>query len=68
MVTSDPVLRRGRFEAYVVYRARTVTVVGRGQRHRVRAPVLVIADARSARVELGSRLDAARAAPGGPDP
>ena len=57
VVTTDPVLRRGRFEAYVVYRVRTVTVVGRGQRHRVRAPVLVIADPRSARVELGSRLE-----------
>ncbi|MET0840383.1 MAG: ComEC/Rec2 family competence protein [Marmoricola sp.] len=56
VVTSDPVLRRGRFDPYVVFRARTVTVVGRGERHRVRAPVLVIADERSARVDLGSHL------------
>ena len=46
MVTSDPVLRPGRFEEYVVFRARTQTVTGRGHRHRVRVPVLVIADKR----------------------
>ena len=56
VVTSDPVTRRGRFERYVVFRARTESVVGRGQRYRVRAPVLVIADERSARLDLGSRL------------
>jgi competence protein ComEC len=56
VVTSDPVLRQGQFEPYVVFRVRTECVVGRGQRHRVRAPALVIADERSAHVELGSRL------------
>jgi competence protein ComEC len=56
VVTSDPVLRPGRFEAYVVFRVRTEQVVGRGERHRVRAPVLVIADERSAHLELGSHL------------
>ncbi len=53
MVTSDPVLRPGRFEEYVVFRARTQTVTGRGHRHRVRVPVLVIADERWQRLELG---------------
>ena len=56
VVTSDPVLRSGRFERYVVFRARTQTVTGRGQLHRVRVPVLVIADERWHRLDLGSRL------------
>ncbi len=56
VVTSDPVLRRGRFETYVVFRARTEAVVGRGRRHAVRAPVLVIADERWADLELGATL------------
>jgi competence protein ComEC len=56
VVTSDPALRSGRFEPYAVFRVRTQTVLGRGQRHRVRAPVLVIADERSAHLELGSRV------------
>ncbi len=56
VVTSDPVLRRGRFEEYVVFRARTESVVGRGRRHQVRAPVLVIADERWIDVDLGSTL------------
>jgi competence protein ComEC len=56
VVTSDPVLRAGRFEKYVVFRARTQTVTGRGQLHRVRVPVLVIADERWHRLDLGSRL------------
>ena len=56
VVTSDPVLRRGQFEPYVVFRVRTESVVGRGQRHRVRAPVLVIADKRCLHLELGSRV------------
>ena len=59
MVTSDPVLRRGRFEEYVVFRARTETVTGRGVRHRVRAPVLVIADRRWQRLTPGSRVQVA---------
>jgi competence protein ComEC len=56
VVTSDPVLRPGRFEEYVVFRASTQTVTGRGHRHRVRVPVLVITDERWQRLELGSRL------------
>lgn len=56
VVTSDPLLRRGRFEQYVVFRARTQDLTGRGMRHRVRAPVLVIADRRWQRLTPGSRL------------
>jgi len=56
VVTSDPVLRRGRFEEYVVFRARTEEVTGRGALHRVRAPVLVIADQRWQRLTPGTRL------------
>ncbi len=59
VVTSDPVLRRGRFEEYVVLRARTETVTGRGVRHRVRAPVLLIADERWRRLTPGSRVQLA---------
>ncbi len=58
VVTSDPLRRSGRFEDYVVFRARTESVSGRGMRHRVRAPVLVIADERWHRLPLGSRLRA----------
>lgn len=58
VVSSDPVLRRGRFQEYVVFRARTQSVTGRGLRHRVRAPVLVIADERWQHLALGSHLEA----------
>lgn len=58
VVSSDPVLRSGRFEEYVVFRARTRSVTGRGLRHRVRAPVLVIADERWQHLALGSHLQA----------
>ena len=56
VVTSDPVRRPGRFEDYVLFRARTQTVTGGGHRHRVRVPILVIADVSWQRLELGSRL------------
>ncbi len=56
VVTSDPVLRRGQFEEYVVLRARTERVTGRGFRHRVRAPVLLIADQRWQRLTPGTRV------------
>ena len=57
VVTSDPVSRRGRFEDFVVLRARTESVTARGRRHSVRTPVLVIADQRWRRVELGAHLE-----------
>ncbi len=56
VVTSDPVLRRGRFEDHLVFHARTVLVSGRGARHRVRVPVLVLADRRARGVLLGAVL------------
>lgn len=58
VVTSDPVLRSGRFQQYVVLRARTEEVTGRGVRHRIRAPVLVIADKRWQRLTTGTALRA----------
>ncbi|MCW2847674.1 MAG: internalization-related competence protein ComEC/Rec2 [Marmoricola sp.] len=56
VVGSDPVLRSGRFEDYVVFRARTESLTGRGVRHRVRVPVLVLGDARWQRLSPGSRV------------
>ncbi len=55
-VTSDPVRRRGGHADYVVFRARTDSVTGRGLRHRQRAPVLVIAPPDWEEVPLGVRL------------
>jgi competence protein ComEC len=55
-VRSDPVLKTGRFSRYVLFRAQVRAVTGRGQRHRVRAPVLVVADPDWRTVALGSRL------------
>ncbi|WP_299051573.1 ComEC/Rec2 family competence protein [uncultured Nocardioides sp.] len=55
-VTSDPRLRQGGFSDYVLLRARVVEVAARGQRTRVSAPVLVIADPSWIEVELGSRV------------
>jgi competence protein ComEC len=56
VVTSDPVRRRGGHADYVVFRARTETVTGRGVRHRQRAPVLVIAPAGWEELPLGVRV------------
>ncbi len=56
VVTSDPVLRDGRFGRYVTLRARAVEVTGRGFRHRGRAAVLVIAEESWHRVELGAEV------------
>ena len=57
VVTSDPVGRAGRFGDFVVFRARTLEVTGRGVRHRVRAPVTVLATTAWARVRLGSHVE-----------
>lgn len=53
-VRSDPVLKEGRFSSYVLFRAGTLSVTGRGRTYRVRSPVLVIADPAWRRVRLGS--------------
>ncbi len=71
-VSSDPVLRTGRFGAFTLTRVTVSEVAGRGHRHRTGVPVLVIGDASWKRVELGSRVTttgrlarAGRAGPGG---
>jgi len=43
VVTSDPRRRPGEHDDVVLVRGRAVEVLGRGERHRVRAPVLVLA-------------------------
>ncbi len=53
-VTSDPVLREGRFADFVVFRARVDRVTGRGLTHQTRVPVLVIADPAWVEVPLGA--------------
>ncbi len=58
VTTSDPVVRSGRFADYVLLRARVESVVARSVRHRLRAPILVIADRRWARVPLGTTVRA----------
>ncbi len=55
-VTSDPVVRSGRFGAYTLTRLRVTEVVGRGQAHRTRVPVLVIGDESWSRVQMGARV------------
>jgi competence protein ComEC len=53
-VTSDPLVREGRFAPYTLVRATTVEVTGRGETQAGRVPVLVIGDAGWQDVELGS--------------
>jgi competence protein ComEC len=55
-VRSDPVTGRGHRASYVHFRATLLEVTGRGQRLRLRSPVVVIADTRWAGVRLDSRL------------
>jgi competence protein ComEC len=57
-VSSDPVVRSGRFGIYTLTRINVTEVTGRGLRHRTRVPVLVIGDEGWAGVELGSRVTA----------
>ena len=57
VVTSDPVVREGRFGRYVTFRARAAEVIGRGARHRGRATVLVIAEESWRHVELGAEVE-----------
>lgn len=67
-VTSDPLLRQGRYDSFTLTGATTLEVTGRGRTHRGRVPVLVIADEAWLEVELGSvvRLEG-RAAPSNGD-
>ena len=55
-VTSDPVLRQGHYEPFVLVRAQAVEVTGRGQSEATRVPVLIIADQAWQRVRLGATL------------
>jgi competence protein ComEC len=55
-ITSDPRTKRGQFSEYVVVRARTHEVLGRGSVHRVGVPVLIIGDPAWREVELGSTV------------
>lgn len=55
-VTGDPRLRPGEFSDYVLVHGDLVEVSGRGQTHRLRVPVLVIADPEWREVELGSTV------------
>ena len=57
-VSSDPVVRTGRFGSYTLTRVSVAEVTGRGVVHRTRVPVLVIGDEGWAGVELGSRVTA----------
>ena len=53
-VTTDPVLRAGRFGSFVLTRLSVSEVVGRGHRFETGVPVLVVADESWRRVALGS--------------
>ena len=53
-VTSDPLLKQGKYQAFTLTRATTVEVTGRGTTTRGHVPLLVIADDRWLDVELGS--------------
>ena len=68
-VSSDPVVRSGRFGAYSLTRVDVTEVTGRGVRHGTGVPVLVIGDAGWSSAELGARVTATgRLAPAeGPD-
>ncbi|HET8605021.1 MAG TPA: DNA internalization-related competence protein ComEC/Rec2 [Marmoricola sp.] len=55
-VRSDPVRRTGRFGSYTLFRGELESLTGRGARYRLRAPVLVMADAGWQRLALGTRL------------
>jgi competence protein ComEC len=63
-VTSDPLVREGRYAPFTLVRATTVEVTGRGDTHAGRVPVLVIGDENWRDVELGSLVRVeGRAAP-----
>jgi competence protein ComEC len=57
-VTSDPVVKSGRFDDYVVVQARVTRVQGRGEVFSVRVPVVVIGPVSWVEVDLGSVVDA----------
>ena len=54
---SDPAVHQGPFGDIVIVRATAITVEGRGQAYRLRAPVLLLGDTDLLHVHLGSRLE-----------
>lgn len=56
-VVSDPRILAGPFGEQVVVRLRTEEVIGRGLRHRVAVPVVVLGDPAWAGVPLGTRVE-----------
>lgn len=55
-ITSDPVLKQGDYEPFVIVRALVREVSGRGETHRTRVPVLIIGGAVWEGAELGSKV------------
>lgn len=55
-ITSDAMLRQGRYEPYVLVRGQVLEMTGRGTTFDVRVPVLVIAGEDWRDVELGARV------------
>jgi competence protein ComEC len=55
-VSSDPVLKHGRFEPFVLTRLTVLEVTGRGRTYRTHVPVLGIGDPAWTAVRLGSRI------------
>ncbi len=55
-VTTDPVLKQGEYEPFVLVRAQVREVTGRGETHRTAVPVLVIAGTEWMDADLGSRV------------
>jgi competence protein ComEC len=55
-VTSDPVLKQGQYEPFVLVRVKVSEVTGRGRSYRTSVPVLVIGDTEWQHIELGSRI------------
>lgn len=53
-VTSDPMVKKGRYEPFVLVRATTLEVTGRGSTVAARVPVLLIGDTDWRDAELGS--------------
>ncbi|MGH3444508.1 MAG: ComEC/Rec2 family competence protein, partial [Nocardioidaceae bacterium] len=68
-VTSDPVLREGKFAPYAMTRLTVTQVTGRGHSYHTHVPVLVLSDASWRRVRLDSTVSAGgrRAAADGSD-
>ena len=55
-ITTDPLLRQGQYEPFVLVRAQVRQVTGRGETHRTAVPVLVIAGTEWQSAALGSEV------------